>query len=402
MKSLVATLALMLAAGAHAAPLRVTFWHYLGADDQKAEIKRLADDFNRSQTRVQIVPTEVGDYKTLSVKTVAALRAGDLPDMAMVDNAFFTRLAVGGQLQPLDAFTKTLPKATAEDFYPVLWDYGIAGGKRYGLPWAASTLLLYYNSDALKAKGLTPPTTWEDFAKTARALSGRASKGAIFLTDAWQFASFVSSRGGNLITADQRPNFDSADAVNTLQYFYDLTRAGAIIPRGMDEVNFAILDFLRTKAFMVVAPTSVFPLANDYSVGFRPGVTTLPGRTLAGEAQLVVFKNTNEAAARGAYDFWQYLTRPENVAAWVKASGYLPVRKSAVKHLGDAAKSPVIAAGMEALERSFNLPRLVEFNDWRSYLEDALERSLKGGVEPRLALIEAQRLSLAVRAPSAR
>lgn len=398
MRAAIATLLIILAGAAQAAPVRLNFWHYLSAEPTRQVLGELATEFNRSQNRVQVVPTEVGDYKTLNVKTIAALRGGGLPAMALADNAFFTRLALGGALAPLDDLVKTVPATTTQDFFPVLWDYGKVAGNRYGLPWAASTLLLYYNTDAFRARGLKPPTTWEEFGAAARQLSGRGTKGAVFLTDAWQFASFTASRGGSLLTKDERPAFDGPDAVSTLEFFRALARDGALITRSWAEINVAMLDFLRTKAFMVVAPSSAWPMAFRYSYAFKPGVVPLPGRTLAGESQLVVFKNASPTLRRGAFEFWQFLTRPENLVRWSSASYYLPARKSLAGNLtafGEAAT--VIGPGLTALDRSLNFPRLLEFHDWRSLIETALERSLKGGTDPKTALAEAQRMSLAAR-----
>ena len=398
LKTLLPALVLALAGLAQAAPARVSFWHYVGTDAPTKALRDLAAEFNKSQDRSEVVIQQIGDYQSMTVRLVASLRSGGqgAPTMAMVDNAFFTRMALGGQLAPLDELVKDLPKATVDDFYPVLWQYGIAGGKRYGLPWAASTLLLYYNADALRARGLKPPTTWDEFARTARALTGRGTKGAVFVTDAWIFTSVIASRGGSLLTEDEKPDFAGEGAVGTLRFLQDMVKAGTLIPRSLDEVNLAVLDFLRTKAFMVVAPSSAFPIARQNSIGFRPGAVALPGRTLAGEAQLVVLKGADAAQQKGAVEFWQFLTRPENIARWVRASSYLPARRGAAKLLEEhIAGAPEIAAGMAALERAYNLPRLLEFQDWRTHLEDALERSLKGGVDPLKALQEAQRLSVA-------
>ena len=86
--------------------------------------------------------------------------------------------------------------------------------------------------------------------------------------------------------------------------------------------------------------------------------------------------------------------KPENLVRFDKRSYYLPVRKSAVKLMGDFANNIVIKAGLEALDRSYNLPHLVDFQNWRAILEGQLERCLIGGADPKASLLEAQRLSV--------
>ena len=379
---------------ARAAPQKIAFWHYLAPENGGTYLQAAAQEFNKSQGRYEVQPQEVGDFLTIQVKLIASLRSGGLPTLALVDNGFFTRMALGGQLANMNEYMNTLPSSTVQDFYPVLWEYGQVKDARYGLPWAASTQILYYNEDALKARGIAPPRTWDDFAKVARSMTSRASKGAIMLLDAWTWASLVSSRGGNILTPEGRPDFDGAASVETLRYWSELVKAGAVVPRTWSELSFAVVDFLRTKAFMVVAPSSAYPIATKYSYAFKISAVPIPGRTLAGEAQMIVMKAASSDAQRGAFEFWQYLTKPENIAKFGRETFYLPVRKSAVKLLGDVGQHPVMRSSLEMLERSYNPPHQIEFQDWRRDLEEQLERCLKGGVDPVKALAEAQRAAL--------
>lgn len=390
----VATLALSVSNAA--APTKITVWQYLSAATGGDLLKTFAAEYNKSQTKYSVEIVDAGDFKTIQVKLINALRSGGLPSMSMVDNAFFTRLALGGSLEPLDDQINALPKTLTQDFFPVLWQYGQANDKRYGLPWAESTLVNMYNADAFKQKNLSAPRTWDDFAKAAKALTSRSSKGAVFFIDAWIFASMVSSRGGDVLTSDNKPDFNNAASTQTLQWMFDLIKSGNALVRSYNEGNFAILDWVRTKTFLVTVPTSVFLYVKD-NVSFQVGAAPMPGRTLAGESQLVIPKGTPSAERDGALEFWQYLVRPENTARLSKSTYYLPIRKSAVKLLGDFANDPLMKAGLDALATAYNPPHLIEYQAWRSILESQLERSLKGGVDPKLALNEAQRQILNIK-----
>jgi sn-glycerol 3-phosphate transport system substrate-binding protein len=376
-----------------AAPTKLTFWHYIGGEGNIALIKTFAKEFNNSQNRYVVDVLEPGDFKDIQVKLQAALSAkGDLPSLVQIDNAFFTRMALGNQLFDATALTDAMPKAVTDDFNDTIWDYGQVSGKRFGLPWAASTLINAYNADAFRAKGLAAPRTWDDYIRASKALTNRTSKGTIFFVDAWIFGSMVSSRGGNILDSNNKPDFDSSAAMGTLQMMYDLTRGGQAIVRNFSEINFAVIDWVRTKGFMVTVPTSSYPLVKDV-LPFSMGAAPMPGRTLAGESQLVIPRGNPEAETRGAFEFWQFLARTENVVRFTKESYYLPMRKSAIKPLGDFMNEPVMKAGMEALEKAYNPPHLLEYQQWRTILEAQVERSLKGGLDPKAALLEAQRLA---------
>ena len=380
-----------------AAPTKIVFWHYVDLEASAALIKTFAKEFNASQNKYAVEVVEPGTFKDIQIKLQAALSAkGDLPNLLQIDNAFFTRLALGNQLTDATDLLETLPKGTVQDFNDTLWDYGQVGGKRFGFPWASSTLINFYNADAFKAKGLPAPRTWDDYLKAAKTLTNRTSKGAIFFIDAWIFGSMVSSRGGNILDANNKPDFDSTAALQTLHMMYDLTRGGQAVVRNFSEANFAVIDWVRTKVFMVTVPTSAYPYVKDV-LPFQIGAVPMPRRSLAGESQLVLPRANTEAENKGAFEFWAYLTRTENAARFSKQTYYLPLRSSAVKQLGDFMNEPVMKAGMEALERAYNPPHLLEYQKWRDVLEAQMERSLKGGLDPKTALLEAQRLALQVK-----
>jgi sn-glycerol 3-phosphate transport system substrate-binding protein len=389
-------LALLASTSTAAAPTKITVWHYLAPETGGDLLRAFAQEFNTSQTKYAVSVVDAGDYKTIQSKLINTLRSGGVPSMAMVDNAFFTRLALGGSLEALDVRVDALPKTTVQDFNSVLWAYGDVRGQRYGLPWAASTLVNVYNADAFRQKGVPALKSWDDYAKAAKTLTSRTSKGAVFFIDAWIFASMVSSRGGDILSDDNRPDFNNTSSQQTLQWMYDLVRGGNALVRNYSEANFAIIDWVRTKTFLVTIPTSVYPFIKDV-VPFQIGAAPMPGKTLAGESQLVIPKAASDSERDGAFEFWNYLVKPENVARLSKTAYYLPLRKSAVKLLGDFANDSVMKAGMDALNTAYNPPHLIEYQTWRSILESQLERSLKGGVDPKTALSEAQRLGLAVK-----
>ena len=87
--------------------------------------------------------------------------------------------------------------------------------------------------------------------------------------------------------------------------------------------------------------------------------------------------------------------QPERIAEWVRASFYVPLRRSALPLLeGFYAENPFRKAAFEQLEFAVPRPRTPRFAVWRTYLEEALEKAVKGGVDPRNALEEAQRKAL--------
>jgi sn-glycerol 3-phosphate transport system substrate-binding protein len=383
------------------AQTEVTFWHSMDGPAGRL-LAAFAQEFNARQNLYRASPQYVGDYRDAETKLVAALRTGAAPVLFQAEISFFPRLVGEGRALALDPYLN-LERSFLEDLFEPAWNYGVMEGRRFGLPLNTSTPVLFYNLDTFRAKGLKAPRNWKEFEEVAKALSSRQTKGFIFVTDpqAWLFEAMVTSRGGSL-TKDGKPNFTSKEALEALEMLTRLNRAGALSVRSMAESTFAQLDFVRTKGMMVMASIANWPAAENFSFAFTLGVAPVPrepgGKVPMGGAQLVVLRGASEAQVRGAIEFWKYLMEPRNVARWVEASYYVPVRKSAIPLLEDFYReNPFRKVAFEQIAHAQERPRLTPFSAWASLLAEALERSLKGGVPPQKALEEAQRKAEAIR-----
>jgi ABC-type glycerol-3-phosphate transport system substrate-binding protein len=383
------------------AQVEVPFWHSMDGPAGRL-LAAFAQEFNARQNLYRASPQYVGDYRDAETKLVAALRTGAAPVLFQAEISFFPRLVGEGRALALDPYLN-LERSFLEDLFEPAWNYGVMEGRRFGLPLNTSTPVLFYNLDTFRAKGLKAPRNWKEFEEAAKALTSRQAKGFIFVTDpqAWLFEAMVTSRGGNLVK-DGKPNFTSKEALEALEMLTRLNRAGALSVRSMAESTFAQLDFVRTKGMMVMASIANWPAAENFSFAFTLGVAPVPrepgGKVPMGGAQLVVLRGASEAQVRGAIEFWKYLMEPRNVARWVEASYYVPVRKSAIPLLEDFYReNPFRKVAFEQIAHAQERPRLTPFSAWASLLAEALERSLKGGVPPQKALEEAQRKAEAIR-----
>jgi sn-glycerol 3-phosphate transport system substrate-binding protein len=364
-------------------------------------IDQFAETFNAKQRAYKVTPRYQGDYREEESKLVAAIRAGGAPVLFQSEVVFFPRLVAEGSVLALDDLVKELPKAFVDDLFDAAWDYGLIADKRFGLPFNTSTPVLFFNENQLRAKGLKPPSTWKEFAEVARALNTRNSKGFIALTESWTFEAMVTSRGGNLVK-DGKPNFTSPEVIEALEMLQGLGKGGIISVRNLAESTFAQLDFVRTKGMMVFASIANWPAAENFAFAFKLGVAPVPrepgGKVPLGGAQLVVVKGASAEQQKGALEFWKFLMEPENIAAWVKASYYVPLRRSAEPLLdGFYKENPYRKIAFQQVASAQPRPRVPQFATWRNALEEALERALKSGVPAKQALEEAQRKAEAAR-----
>ena len=384
---------LLLLAGTASAKTEIKLWHYLLAEPAPQLLNQFAAEFNASQDDYLIKPEYAGGYREMGQKIIASIRANTTPPALLIDNAFFVRLMQSNQLKDLDKVTGGLPESLTSDIYPVAWNMGKNKDGRFGLPWAASSMLMFFNGAAFKAKKIALPDTWPEFYAAAQKVTSRGTSGVSFITESWIFASMVYSQGGDLVTKDNKPNLLDPVVIDSLQQLVNLKNKKALIPRSTSEIQNAVIDFLRTKTFMVVAPSSAFPLAfkNPNYLNLQVSAYPLPGSTIAGEGQFAVMKSATEVQTKGMLEFWKFLMKPEKLKKWSEDAYYVPVRKSVAKTVtGD----PILAAAVKSFERSQNLPAVPQLDDWRLDLEIAIEKALKGNVPVEQALREAQQNAL--------
>lgn len=372
----------------------IEFWHSMGSTEET--VTALAEGFNRSQTAYRVVPRYVGSYQEANNRVLAAISGGSQPVLFQAEISFFPRLVEEGAAIDLSTQMAELPQEFIGDFYPGLWAYGELAGGRYGLPWNSSTPVLFYNATALRQRGAEVPTTWAEFEEVAERLTTRQTQGYIAVADSWTFEMMVLTRGGSIVTAEGRPNFTSPEALEALSMMQRMVRSGHAIPRNLAQATFAQLDFVRTKGMMVFASIANWPDAKRFAVAFDIAAAPVPTggspTVPLGGAQLVVLRGASEAQQRGAVAFWRYLMEPEHLQTWIEASFYIPLRRSVLPLLEAwYAEDPHRRAALSQLEHAVPRPRVAAYATWQRYLEEAIERAIKGGVAPSEALAEAQR-----------
>ena len=377
------------------AQVNLPFWHTAGPPGDKV-LEEAIRSFNEGQRVYRLQARYVGDYREAGVKLLSALRAGGAPVLFHGELSFLPRLAQEGVALPLDAYLKDLPK----DLYPEMMRAAQVKGKTYGLPLGLSVPALYYNKDAFRARGLRAPRSWAEVEEAAARLTSRTAKGMVVSTDIWSFNAMVMSLGGSLVK-DGLPAFTSKEVVAALEMLHRMVQKGHAQARNLAEAQFAVADFLRTKAFMGIGPTTALPVvlaqtALPFGVGLAPLPREAGGAVPLSGAVLVVLKGASPEQAQGAVAFYRHFLEPRRQAAWVRTTWYLPLRKEAEKELSDFLKDPERAQVFAQAEVARPWSQDPELVVWYSYLEEALERSLKQGVKPQVALEEAQRKAMAV------
>lgn len=388
--------ALLLAGAAHAqAPVKIEFWHAMnGVKDQVAGYAR---DFNRSQSRYEIVPSVQGNYRELLPKLQSAIKAGNPPALAQLEFTQVPDVAASGGLTDLSGFVDDLPDAFRNDFVPAAWKAGVVAGKNYGLPWNLSVPALLYNANVLKSS--PEGWTWTQMEAATRKLATGGRKPLVVTAEAWTFEANVLSRGGSLVDGS-RPALNSPEAVEALTQLTRMSAQGLAQPRGLNDVAGGVFDFARGKNLFIMASVANWIDARRIPL-VKVGLASFPCEKAAsctvplGGGALVVPKGATATERAGAQAFWQYLMAPERLADWVEATAYAPPRRSVTPLLGKwYGQNPQIRAVHAQMNRAVPRPTLPQYADWIPLIEKAIEQATTGKLSAQAALDAAQKAAL--------
>jgi len=145
--------------------------------------KEMVEAFNKSHDNIELVPQTTpgtSGYATQDVsKLLAAIAAGNPPDITWLDRFTAAQFAARGALTPLDEYIESSGLDISQ-----YADYTVKeitfDGKIWALPWDTDTRILYWNKDLFKEAGLdpeTPPDTWDELKEYTRKLTKTNDKG---------------------------------------------------------------------------------------------------------------------------------------------------------------------------------------------------------------------------------
>ncbi|MEU2712421.1 extracellular solute-binding protein [Streptomyces sp. NPDC007205] len=290
------------------------------------------------------VDVSVYSWNDVDAKVKNMVAAGHAPDLAQI--GAYADYAAAGKLYPA---SELLSIRTQADFLSQLSDAGQWNHTQYGIPFAGSTRVLFYNKTLFTKAGITPPTTWDELAADARALKAKGVKYPVALplgpeeaqaeTMQWLLS---GGNGGTGYTDDIGTyTIDSAPNVNTFTWLRDeLVGKGLTGPVAPGKLN-------RADAFAAFADGQVGMLNGHPTLiqqaekkGVKFGMVPMPGRTGKSRASMGVtdwmmaFKQNGHAEQTG--DFLNFVYSEKNVLAFSREYGLLPVTGSASNTMSDS------------------------------------------------------------------
>ncbi|MDR5759391.1 extracellular solute-binding protein [Caballeronia sp. LZ035] len=230
----------------------------------ESAIVRQFDDFIAStgaDARIEIAALDLNPlHDTLIQRRELASGAWDL---AFLSTDWIAEVVALGLVENLLPFQAREP---IPDF-PAAWSPSLLGLQTFadgfwGMPYHDGPECLVYRKDLFDAAGLAVPTTWDDFAATARRLhapaEGRHGTALALFPDGhngfYDFCIHVWTRGGELFTQEGTPTLPGAAARDALDFIRTLARdttAVAPDPQALDSVRSGLMFAAGEIAMMV-------------------------------------------------------------------------------------------------------------------------------------------------------
>lgn len=322
------------ASGDSGEPIKLTYWAWA------PNLDKVVDIWNEANPDIQVTVAKQDGGDPAITKLLTAIQAGSgAPDLIQAEYQKIPTLVASDALADM---ADSVGDDVAEEFPDAVWDSVTLGGDAvYAIPQDTGPMMFYYRDDIFTELGLTVPSTWEEYAETARAL--RAADPTKFLgtfsaNDAGWFAGLSQQADAEWWSVDGDAwavGIDEKPTQTVAEYWGELVAEGVIDNKPMytPEWNAGLNDGTQVGWLGAVWGPGVLQ-GNAPDTAGRWKAATLP--TWGGEASngnwggssTAVTSQTEHVEAATAFATWLN-TDPEAVAALVEQTGIYPAATEA-------------------------------------------------------------------------
>lgn len=343
----------------------------------------LARNFEAAHPGIK-VDVHVYAWKDVDREVSEMVERNEAPDIAQI--GAYADYAKKDKLYTVD---QLLAIRTQANFLPSLSDAGKINGEQYGLPFIASTRLLFYNKALFRDAGLDAPKTWADIQSGAAALKERGVRYPFALPlgpeeSQAETLMWLLSGGGGYTDDVGSYAIDSPQNVATLTWLKDdlvgkgLT--GPVAPGELDRAK-AFEAFTRGQVGMLNGHPTL--MENAEKEGVEVGMVPLPGidgptsGSMGVADWMMGFKQNEHRTEIGK--FFDFAYNDENVLAFADQYDMLPVTDSASAQMETDPRYKPLLAFLDALPNSQFYP--FAKTSW-AQASEAIKADIGTAVEP--------------------
>jgi len=386
-----------------AAETELTMYYPIAVGGALTEVvDGIVADFEAANPDIKVNAIYSGNYDDTRVRALSALASGEPAQLAVMFSIDAYDLIEQDFIVAFDDI-EGVEQDWLNSFYPALMANGNIEGKTWGIPFQRSTIVAYYNKDMFKAAGLdpeAPPTTWDEMISMGKALTKDGSYGLMIPSTGypyWMFQALAIQNGKEVMSNDGLTTyFDDPAVVETLEFWKSLSQEHGIMPTGTVEWGTLRQAFLEGQTAMMWHSTgNLTAVKNNATFDF--GVAELPANVRKGSptggGNFYVFKDTTAEEKAAALKLIEFMTSPEQAAAWSIGTGYMGVSPAAYETEALNAYTQEFPPALVARNQLENA--VAEFSTFetarvREGLNNAIQAALTDAKSPADALAEAQ------------
>ena len=383
--------------------VEVVFWSELVGSKEEGRAT-LISAFNAASDR--IVVRHEGFPDKANDKFLAAVAGGIVPDIFGAGAKYMPGYVGIDALADLAPYLEASDAVSPEDFPEGVLALGRHGGKIWGLPVFADTMVLYYNKDLLAEAGFdaeSPPRDWDTLREAAIAMTKRDANGELevagCLLGSWSvtrlFIPMIYAWGGQLLNDDNsKAAFNGPEGKEFLQMVVDLILKDRVTESGWgeefeDSVN---EPFIAGKGAMVFDVPATTKRILRWRPGFTNwGITGLPAgpQGFAQEANTILLMIP--AAAKHKEEAWRVMEYWMDPKVMVRFAQDIYRPPSTIAALEDETlmSDPTIAPISEALKHTIVLPETAHYAEIWDALNAEIGLALLGEKSAAQALDDA-------------
>jgi multiple sugar transport system substrate-binding protein len=360
--------------------------------------RKLAKAFNEKNPDITVDVT-VHSWNDIGKKLTDMVDAGNPPDIAQVDS--YANWADEGKLYKV---SELLPIPAQAEFLVSLAEAGEVRRVQYGLPFVASTRVLFYNKDLFKKAGLDPdepPKSWQELKSAARALKRSGVKIPYGLPLGPEEAQaealmWMLGNGGSYVDSVGNYTINSPDNIQTFEWLRDNLVTPGYTEPGPQRVDRQKMFDAFTKGDVGILnghPTLMQEADKkkiSYGTGKLPGTKGPAEGTLGVADWMMAFKKNGNRDACGKFLAFVYET--ENHYRFVSQYGLLPVTTSASDRMRDDEKQKKLWPFLDQLAGAEFYPvGKVSWAGTTATLKKTIGQAAAKGGDPRGVLTTLQR-----------
>ena len=336
----------------------VMFWSVFDEGDALNDlINEYVQEFNATnEWGITVEHFGQVDYSPLEDKVNAGLTSGDLPNIVQAYVSALENWDELGAVADLASFTTDPTYGLTQDeldaIYPGVFAGGMTtDGRRIAWPLSQSANAMTYNFTWAQELGFdNPPTNTAELkeqlcaAAVANASDDNPDNdgtgGMVWYPSASNYLSLVYAFGGNELNADETAyDFTDQAFVDAAMYINDLKAEGCTFETesypNPEQANRLALITLSSTAGLRYYTAAFEDAGNDDDWGFLPFVGPDGNQSADAFTQSVGVLSSTLEEDLASWLFIKYMTKPENQAKWVEASGYLPTQSTTEPLLTD-------------------------------------------------------------------